>query len=130
MTDQLLPAIRRGRIDRLNIYEVTDSELHLLERGSPESLFLNFAVFLLSTAISFLVTLLSTEIGSARVFSVFVILTVLGFILGTLLLALWWWHRRSSSLIIEEIRRRMPPEGIPSDASVIIDTQIGTENAP
>ena len=103
MTDQLLPAIRRGRIDRLNIYEVTDSELHLLERGSPESLFLNLAVFLLSTAI----TLLSTEIGSARVFSVFVILTVLGFILGTLLLALWWWHRRSSSLIIEEIRRRM-----------------------
>ncbi len=70
MTDrnapEFLPAVRRARIGRLNIYEVSDSELQLLERGSPESLYLNFAIFLLSAALSFLTALFTTEIPSAR----------------------------------------------------------------
>src|SRR5712691_10613696 len=104
------PAIRRARIDRLNIYEVTDSELQLIERGSPESLFLNFAIFLLSSAVSLLVALLTTKIEETRVFIIFVAVTIIGFVGGALLLALWGWHRRSRSTIFDQIRRRMPPE--------------------
>lgn len=118
---EFLPAIRRARIDRLNIYEVSDSELQLLERGSPESLFLNFAIFLLSSAVSLLVALLTTTIESNRVFTVFVVCTAIGFIGGLLLLALWGWHRRSRSTIFEQIRQRMPPEGVPPDTSTIVD---------
>ena|ERR1700722_1682740 len=125
-----LPAIRRARIDRLNIYELSESELNILERGSPESLFMNFAIFLLSSAVSLLISLLTTKIESNRTFNVFVIGTILGFIRGFLLLALWGWYRRSRLTIFEQIRRRMPPEGVPSDASVLIDmTQGGPDEA-
>ncbi len=120
---EFLPAIRRARIDRLNIYEVSDSELQLLERGSPESLFLNFAIFLLSSATSLLAALLTTNIESTRVFNVFVIVTVVGFIVGMFLLALWRWYRRSRSTIFEQIRQRMPPEGVPPDAEEVIDVR-------
>jgi hypothetical protein len=119
----LLPAIRRAKIDRLNIFEVSESELDILERGSPESLFLNFAIFLLSSSGNLLIALLTTKIEAERVFYTFVIGTLVGFIGGLLLLALWGWYRRSRSRIFEQIRRRMPPEGVPSDpfTSVIID---------
>ncbi len=120
---EFLPAIRRARIDRLNIYEVSDSEPQLLERGSPESLFLNFAIFLLSSATSLLAALLTTNIESTRVFNVFVIVTVVGFIVGMFLLALWRWYRRSRSTIFEQIRQRMPPEGVPPDAEEAIDVR-------
>jgi hypothetical protein len=117
MTDQrpteFLPAIRRARIDRLNIYEVSDSELQLLERGSPESLFLNFSIFLISVSLIFLTAILTSEINSTRVFIVFVVVTTVRLVAGLVLLAFWGWYRHSRSTIFEQIRRRMPPDGIP-----------------
>jgi hypothetical protein len=110
---ELWPAVRRARIDTLNIYEVSESELQMLANGSPDSIFMNFAIFLLSVAISLFIVLLTTNIEYARVFYIFVIITVIGFIGGFLLLALWWWYRRSVSSIFDQIRRRMPPEGVP-----------------
>jgi hypothetical protein len=69
---------------------------------------------LISIAVSFLVALLTTEIQSSRTFAVFVIVTVVGFITGAVLLALWTWYRRSTTTIFDQIRRRMPPEGVPT----------------
>lgn len=114
---EFLPAIRRARIERLDIYEISEAELQILERGSPESLFLNFAIFLISVAASFLVALLTTEIQSVRVFNVFVIVTVIGFVAGAVLLLLWARYRRSTTTIFAQIRRRMPPEGVPTARS-------------
>lgn len=37
--NQFLPAIRMARIDRLDIYHVSGSELEILENGSDESLY-------------------------------------------------------------------------------------------
>ena len=76
---QLLPAIHRARIDVLRIYEISESELEFLERGSPQSIYLNFAIFLLSIALSFFIALVTTEIPSDRLFNVFVIVAALGF---------------------------------------------------
>lgn len=127
MTDQngpeFLPAVRRARIDRLNIYEVSETELQLLERGSPESIFLNFAVLLLTISVSFFIALFTTEISSDRVFYVFVIVTAVALVSGTVLLWVWAWHRRSTTTVLEQIRRRMPPEGIPTEISRIIEAQ-------
>ena len=109
----LLPAIRRARIDRLDIYEISEAELRVLEHGSPESLFLNLGIFLLSSASSLLIALLTTKIESERLFNVFVIVTVIGFIAGVVLMLLWRRNRRSTSLVFAEIRRRMPPTGDP-----------------
>jgi hypothetical protein len=111
---KFLPAVRRARIERLDIYEISETELQILERGSPDSILLNFAILLVSIAVSFLVALLSTEIQSSRTFAVFVIVAVVGFITGAVLLALWAWYRRSTTTIFEQIRRRMPPEGVPT----------------
>lgn len=119
---EFLPAVRRARIERLDIYEISETELQILERGSPESILLNFAIFLISIAASFLIALLTTEIQSSRTFAVFVIVTVVGFIIGAILLAFWAWYRRSTTTMFEQIRRRMPPEGVPTteiDATVI-----------
>lgn len=123
---EFLPAIRRARIDRLDIYEVSEAELQLLERGAPESLFLNFAIFLLSSALSLLVALVTTKIEANRLFDVFVILASVGFIIGGLLLGLWCWRRRARSTLFQQIRRRMPPEGIPSENTEVIDLEPGT----
>lgn len=117
----LLPAIRRAKLDRLDIYEISESELETLERGAPDSLFLNFAIFLLSSAISFLTALLTTNIESPRAFAVFVILTVVGLVGGAMLLALWCWFRQSKIKIFAQIRGRMPPEGVAPDTPIILD---------
>ena len=100
--------IRRGAIESLTIHEVSDSELTLLERGSPESLFLTFGTLLLSTAISFTVTLLTTSITSIRTFTVFVVITVIGYLAGVICLALWWRNRQTVADIIKQIRERLP----------------------
>jgi len=109
---EFLPEIRRGRFERLTIYEVSEAELEIIEKGSPSSLYLNFSIFLLSVAIAFLIALLTTNISSAKVFSVFVTITVIGFVFGLLLLILWLKTRKSVSATVCSIKRRLPPEGV------------------
>jgi pilus assembly protein TadC len=102
--------VRRGKVDSLSLYEVTESELQDLERGGPASLFLNFAIFLLSTAVSFLVALLSTDIKLTNIFIVFVLVTLVGFVGGGILLLIWNRSRQSTKEIIQRIKDRMPKE--------------------
>ena len=102
--------VRRGKVDSLTVYEVTESELQDLERGGPANLFLNFAIFLLSSAVSFLVALFSTEIKSTRTFCVFVIIAVIGLVSGVILLLIWKKSRETTSVIIQRIKDRVPKE--------------------
>ena len=106
------PAIHRARLDKLSIFEISESELETLERGSPDSLFLNLAIFVLSVAISFSITLGTTTIVSVRIFCVFVIVTVVGYIAGATFGLLWWRSHRSIRTVAKQIRNRLPPEGI------------------
>jgi sensor c-di-GMP phosphodiesterase-like protein len=107
--------VRRGSYKSLTLYEVEESELELLAQGSPDSLYLNFAIFLLSVAIALLTSLL-TAVLTDRVFTVFVVITCLGFILGTLLLVIWLRKRRSISALVQKIRNRLP-ERVPTFAA-------------
>ena len=106
-----LPEIRRARLGTLTIYEISEAELEVMEKGSPDSLFLTFSIFLLSAAISFSVTLATTTITSNRTFQVFVIITVIGYLVGIILLALWMSSRKSMKIITRAIRARLLPEG-------------------
>jgi hypothetical protein len=101
--------IVRGRVDSVSVYEITESELSLLEDGPPSSIYLNFSIFLLSVAISFLISLVTTKIESDRVFTVFVIITAIGFIAGILFLFIWYRSHRSLSDIFLKIKNRIPP---------------------
>ena len=116
-TSRFLPEIRFGIIDRLTIYQVSDSELEILARGSPNSVYLNFSIALLSIAVSFLIALLTTTINSNKVFTVFVVLTVIGAISGILFMCLWLKNRKSVSDLMDTIKKRLPPEGIQEDGS-------------
>jgi hypothetical protein len=114
-----LPEIRRARFERLTIYEVSEAELDILERGSPDSIYLNFAIFLLSVAISLTAALLTATIASNAIFVIFVVCTVVGYTGGLLLLVVWRKNRSSVSDCMETIRKRLPPEGIAEPFSKI-----------
>ncbi len=99
--------IRKGKLNSLNIYEITEDELDKLETGGSEPIFLNFAIFLLSIALSFLIALITTTMKSRPIFDIFVIIVGLGFILGIILLILWWKSRHSIKGVINKIRERL-----------------------
>ena len=100
--------IRRGKVDSLSLYEITDYELDTLAKGSPGSIYLNFGIFLISSAVSFLVALLTTTFKSDRLFAVFTLIVIGGFVGGALLLALWWRSKGEVTDVIARIKNRIP----------------------
>jgi hypothetical protein len=106
------PAIHRVRLDTLRIFEISEAELEALERGSPESIFLNLALAVLSVAISFSISLATTTISSERTFTVFVVVTTVGYVAGITFGVLWLVSRRSLKSVSAKIRSRILPEGI------------------
>ena len=99
--------VRRGRVDSLSLYEITDHELDILEKGSPNSVYLNFGILSLTIGLSFLSSLLSVEIESNRVFFVFVILTTVGTLFGIILLVIWYRMRSAVSDVVQKIKNRI-----------------------
>ena len=89
-----------------------DLERYIRERGSPSSIYLNFAILLLSAGISFLINLLSVNIQSIKTFTVFVVFTVIGILGGIILLVIWYRQRQSMSDIIRKIKQRIPSSEI------------------
>ncbi len=106
-----IPEIRRGVYAKLTIYEVEESELETLAQGSPDSIYLSFSIFLLSVASSFLISLLTTEI-KGNIFTIFILITVVGYIIGFFLLIIWKKKKKSVPSLINKIKKRLPPEGI------------------
>lgn len=102
------PRILRGAFDSLSLYEITDYELEILEQGLPSSTFLNFAIAFVSTELSFLATLLTVKIDSIFVFSVFVILAVIGLAASFVLFILWRRTRSSVKVLVKKIKARVP----------------------
>ena len=102
--------IRRGKVDSLSLYEITDYELDNLEKGMPSSLFLNFGIALITISISFLIALITTQIPSERTFTVFTVIVVLGFIIGLVLIVFWLRTRRQLTSLIRKIKSRIPAD--------------------
>ena len=118
------PQIRRGRVDSLTLYEITDYELDVLERGSPSSIELNFAVALLSIGVSLLVTLLTTN-PSKVVLLGFLVTSVSGFVFGFYFLLRWYRTHNDVADVVAKIRARIAgddleqpaPAALPADAA-------------
>jgi len=101
------PRISRGRFDSLVLYEVTEDELDVLEKGSPSSIFLNFAIFLLSVSISFFAIIFTVEVTPLSKFVVFLIVALVGLIIGSVLLVLWFRSRKTSKTVVRKIKKRL-----------------------
>lgn len=108
------PLIKRGSLESLSLYEITDYELDLLERGSASSIYLNFSILLLSVSISFLVTLLSVPDIGWKTYTFFLSSTIIGFVVGLVLLVAWRKTAQSTTILCEKIRGRIVTEQ-PSD---------------
>jgi hypothetical protein len=122
--------IRRGRVDSVDLYEIKDSELDLLEKGSPANLYLNFAIFLLSTSFFALASLCTAATFKYVLMqTVLIVVLIVGGILGILLLALWYRERKGVEDCIRVIRDRIPPEG-PVPLLSGSETGIPTEEQP
>ncbi len=102
--------VRRGPVDSLDVYEITEEELTALSSGGTPGLFLNMCLFLGSSAISFLIALVTTKIDSTRAFCVFVIIDVVSWIGSALFLILWLFTRRNTKQVVKRIKNRMPSE--------------------
>jgi hypothetical protein len=101
--------VRRGRVDSIDLYEVTEEELQELERGGEANNYLNFALALFSVAVSFSIALGTTS-PTDRQFYVFLIIIV-GTALAALIFgAIWWNNRRTVRELAARIRARMRQE--------------------
>jgi len=70
---------------------------------------LTFALSFLSSALSFFVALLASDIPSIRVFTVFVVLLAATAIAALVFFIFWFVQHRSSRNLVGEIKGRMPP---------------------
>ena len=114
-SEEPLPIVRRARLQRLTIYEVEESELLILERGGFGSIYINVSIALLSLAIGLTATLSAADFPSDRTWLLFLVVTVVGYVVGATLLLIWWRSRKSISDCVREIRRRLPTEGLDED---------------
>jgi hypothetical protein len=117
--------VRRGRVQSVDLYEIKDTELDVLEKGSPADLQLNFAVFLLSLAANGICTLATATFTTSAVQTLFMIATVVGLIGGTYLIVSWWRNRISLTDLCARIRSRIPP-----DPQVVITRQAKPSDSP
>ena len=124
-TGQKEVRIVRGRVDSLSLYEITDHELDVLEKGSPGSLYLNFGIFLLSIGASFLSTLLTVDIQPSKIFIVCVVVSVVGILGGSFSILLWYKVKSEVSSVVEKIKRRI----IEQDRDSAIPDESGTSSA-
>src|SRR6266404_5702228 len=114
--------VRRGRVESVDLYEIKDSELDLLEKGSPADLQLNFAIFLVSTAFASLASLLTSTFTNDTAKTVFIVITVVGFLGGAYLLTAWYRNHTSLKTICKRIRERIPPDVITLENHEVVET--------
>lgn len=112
---QLEPAIEWVPLGKLTIFSITEAELEALERGSPESVYLNLGIAVMSIAISFSISLATTTIESIKTFCFFVVVAAIGYLAALTFGLLWWQSQTSLRKVAQEIRNRRTPQGIQED---------------
>src|SRR5487761_121632 len=95
----------------LRAYLVYEHELDVLAKGTASSLYLNFALALLSSFVTLVATLTSVDIPAGYLFQSFFSLCAVTLVVGIVLLAAWWKSYDSSSELVTQIKERMPPPG-------------------
>lgn len=121
------PVVRVAPLGELKVYMVTEEEIDKLGGGSPGSIFLNFAIALLSLSASFLLTLLTTTIGAIAVLVFFICSCLICFIAGLICSVLSWQTHVSTRAVVRAIKDRMPPP--PPISQEIPDTGTGADTS-
>lgn len=100
--------IKRGVVDSLSIYEVSESELRIIERGAPQGIFMNMFFFFISMSSSFFIVLVTIDFKSNEFLKyTFLFLTILGFMASIILLILWFYYKNEFKTTIDTIKDRI-----------------------
>ncbi|MCG8208427.1 hypothetical protein [Tenacibaculum finnmarkense] len=126
--------VKRGRFDSLTIYDVTAQELTIIENGSTNSLYLNFAIFLLSVSASFFASVFTVEWFPKNLephlisFIIFLIIAILTFLVGIVCSIVWWKTEDEFKANIKIIKNRLKAEKIENpDDEDSIEVEVGQE---
>lgn len=99
--------VERIRLDSLMIYDVTETELNLLEKGTDSSIWLSFFIGTLSVAISFIISLLTVSWENNDTLKIiFICVSVIMGLAALLCLAFWLKGRGERNATIKTIRNR------------------------
>lgn len=112
--------VKRGKFDSLTIYDVTKQELQIIESGSTNSLFLNFAIFLISVSASFFVSIFTVDWFPKQEgvephlvsFIVFLIVAILTLLVGIICIVVWFRSHDSFKDTIKTIKERLKEEKV------------------
>ena len=104
--------IRRGYVQSINIYEITDNELDALEKGGSSGIYLTFSTILLTTAFNCITTLTTVKFNNDIIQICYIILAIIGIVGGVFLIILWRKGMTSVIPTIKKIKKRIPPETI------------------
>jgi hypothetical protein len=91
----------------LKVYQISEAELELLERGPDGQLQLNFAAALLPTGLSLVLTLQTAEF-SPKWFMTYTSLAGVFIVIGLIQFAQFLRLKSSHAELLQEIRLRMP----------------------
>lgn len=132
-SSRLLPEIRYGILEHLDIYQITDGELKTLEEGAKDSLCITLATSLLGVAVAFTIALKTATLPD-RAFYVFVVMAVAGAIAGVILLCvgikMWWKNHKKIKDLVQGIRNRIPPSVQEIDSEIIEPSEPTTKPSP
>ena len=97
----------RGKLEPIKIYPVTEDELKILKNGFDGSIYLNFAIAILTSSLSALLVILTVENLSFRIQAFIDSIMFFGFIIGFLLLFVWHKKSNNSNDILKKIKARI-----------------------
>jgi hypothetical protein len=104
--------VERHALESLVIYEVSGHELDELERETTSvGEDFSFALSGISIATSLGAVLLTVEIPSNRVFTIFLVIMLLGFIVAFYCGVKWLRGRRAFKGVVQRIKERVGPLG-------------------
>lgn len=104
--------VERHAYTSVVLYEVTADDLDQMERETLSvSEDFSFAIAAIAIAVSFSIALATTTIQSDRVFTVFTVVTVIGYLSGIYFGIKWFRGRREFKGVAKRIRERGGPLG-------------------
>jgi len=107
--------VRHGRVASVDLFEIKESELEVFEKGSPADIQLNFALPLLTLAFEAVCVLLTATFQNPTIKTVFIVISIVGFLFGLYLLIAWSRSRTSLRMVCKTIRGRIPSDSLEPD---------------
>lgn len=106
--------VRRGKMDSITVFEVTEDELGDLQKSADDGIYFNFFLVTISVLISFLISILTTDIASIKLYIAFMLIVLVSFVFSLLFFALWLKDRNKTKTerknLIAKIRARIGPD--------------------